>query len=76
MHLLTRGATGPTGRIPTDLALRSGDSVTTLVRNPEALGDLREQVTPVAGDATSQHDVLAAAAGQESRGSVTDHVHG
>jgi uncharacterized protein YbjT (DUF2867 family) len=76
MQLLTLGATGPTGRIMTDLAVRSGDSVTALVRNPEALGDLREQVTSVAGDATSQHDVLTAAAGQEPRASMPDHVHG
>ena len=65
MKLLVLGATGPTGRHVVDLALRSGDSVTAFVRNPAALGGLVEKVTVVTGDATSPHDVLAAAAGQD-----------
>lgn len=63
MKLLVLGATGPTGRHLVDLALRSGDAVTALVRNPAGLGDLADRVTPIAGDATSPRDVVAAATG-------------
>ncbi|MES4903509.1 MULTISPECIES: NAD(P)-binding oxidoreductase [unclassified Streptomyces] len=66
MKLLVLGATGPTGRLLTDLVLRSGDTVTALVRTPANLGDLAEKVTPVTGDATSQHDLTAAAAGHDA----------
>ncbi|WP_369033317.1 NAD(P)-dependent oxidoreductase [Streptomyces adonidis] len=66
MKLLVLGATGPTGRHLVDLALRSGDSVTALVRNPAALGDLAGQIAPLTGDATSPHDVSAAMAGQDA----------
>ncbi|MFE7276215.1 NAD(P)H-binding protein [Streptomyces sp. NPDC057623] len=45
MKLLVLGATGPTGRHLVDLALRSGDSATALVRNPAGLGDLADRVT-------------------------------
>ncbi|MGW6648106.1 NAD(P)-dependent oxidoreductase [Streptomyces iakyrus] len=66
MKLLVLGATGPTGRHLVDLALRSGDSVTALVRTPATLGDLTEKVTPVNGDATSHRDLVAAAAGHDA----------
>jgi putative NADH-flavin reductase len=66
MKLLILGATGPTGRHVVDLALRSGDSVTTFVRNPAALGDLADKVTVVTGDATSQRDIAAAAVGHDA----------
>lgn len=66
MKLLVLGATGPTGRHLVDLAVRSGDSVTALVRNPAGLGDLADKVTPVAGDATSRRDVAAALAGHDA----------
>ncbi|WP_217242270.1 NAD(P)-dependent oxidoreductase [Streptomyces sp. AC555_RSS877] len=66
MKLLILGATGPTGRHVIDLAVRSGDSVTAFVRNPAALGDLAERVTPVTGDATSHRDLAAAAAGHDA----------
>ncbi|MFM9628585.1 MULTISPECIES: NAD(P)-dependent oxidoreductase [Streptomyces] len=66
MKLLILGATGPTGRHVVDLAVRSGDSVTAFVRNPATLGDLAERVTPVTGDATSQHDLTAAAVGHDA----------
>ncbi|MGC0340009.1 NAD(P)-dependent oxidoreductase [Streptomyces sp. SLBN-8D4] len=66
MKLLILGATGPTGRHVVDLAVRSGDSVTAFVRNPGALGDLAERVTPVTGDATSHRDLAAAAAGHDA----------
>ncbi|MDT0571995.1 NAD(P)-binding oxidoreductase [Streptomyces sp. DSM 3412] len=71
MNLLILGATGPTGRHIVDLALRSGDKVTLLARRPEALVDMTElagqadQVTVVAGDATSHHDVAKAMIGQD-----------
>lgn len=51
---------------PLNLAGRSGDSVTAFVRNPAALGDLAERVTPVTGDATSQRDLAAAAIGHDA----------
>lgn len=66
MKLLILGGTGPTGRPLIDLALRAGDSVTVLARNPVALADLADQITVVAGDATSYADVAAAAAGQDA----------
>ncbi|CAM5321404.1 hypothetical protein SVIOM74S_00301 [Streptomyces violarus] len=66
MKLLILGATGPTGRHVVDLALRSGDQVTALVRHPAALGDLADQVTLLAGDATSRRDVSTALAGQDA----------
>ncbi|MDX2682736.1 NAD(P)-dependent oxidoreductase [Streptomyces sp. NY05-11A] len=65
MNLLILGATGPTGRHVVDLALQAGDRVTVLARRPEALVDLADQVTVVAGDATSHHDVAKAMAGQD-----------
>ncbi|HST84281.1 MAG TPA: NAD(P)-binding oxidoreductase [Kineosporiaceae bacterium] len=66
MKLLVLGSTGPTGRQFIDLALRAGDTVTAFARNPSALGDLVDRVTLVTGDATSHHDVTAAAAGQDA----------
>lgn len=66
MKLLVLGGTGPTGRHLVDLALRSGDSVTVLARNPAALADLDGQVTVVTGDATSPADVAGGAAGQDA----------
>ncbi|MER6952341.1 MULTISPECIES: NAD(P)-binding oxidoreductase [unclassified Streptomyces] len=66
MKLLVLGATGPTGRHLVDLALRSGDTVTALVRNPAALDDLAGRITPITGDATAQRDVVAAMAGQDA----------
>jgi uncharacterized protein YbjT (DUF2867 family) len=66
MKPLILGATGPTGRHVVDLALRSGDSATALVRNPATMGDLAEKVTPVTGDATSHRDIAAAAVGHDA----------
>ena len=65
MNLLILGATGPTGRHVVDLALAAGDTVTVLARRPQALDDLAGQVTVVAGDATSHHDVAKAMLGQD-----------
>jgi putative NADH-flavin reductase len=66
MKLLILGATGPTGRHVVESALHSGDQVTAMARNPAALGDLADQVTVVAGDATSHRDVTAAMTGQDA----------
>ncbi|MFF8392050.1 NAD(P)-dependent oxidoreductase [Streptomyces sp. NPDC016172] len=66
MKLMILGATGPTGRHVVESALRSGDQVTAMVRNPAALGDLAERLTVVTGDATSRRDVAAALAGQDT----------
>ncbi|MBZ3906035.1 NAD(P)-dependent oxidoreductase [Streptomyces griseiscabiei] len=66
MKLLVLGATGPTGRHVIDAALRSGDTVTALVRDPAALGDLADRITLVTGDATSHRDIAGAAAGQDA----------
>ncbi|MFJ9740338.1 NAD(P)-dependent oxidoreductase [Streptomyces sp. NPDC101166] len=66
MKLLVLGATGPTGRHLIDLALRAGDQVTALVRDPAGLGEPAGQVTVLTGDATSRHDVSAALAGQDA----------
>jgi putative NADH-flavin reductase len=65
MNLLILGATGPTGRHVVDLALRSGDTVTVLARRPEALADLTDRITVIAGDATSHDDVAKAMIGQD-----------
>ncbi|GAA3793916.1 NAD(P)-dependent oxidoreductase [Streptomyces phyllanthi] len=66
MNLLILGATGPTGRHVLDRALAAGDTVTVLARRPEALADLADQVTVVAGDATSHKDVAKAMIGQDA----------
>ncbi|MEV6378967.1 NAD(P)-binding oxidoreductase [Streptomyces sp. NPDC051773] len=66
MNLLILGATGPTGRHVVDLALAAGDGVTVLARRPEALEDLADRVTVVAGDATSHGDVAKAMVGQDA----------
>jgi putative NADH-flavin reductase len=66
MKLLILGATGPTGRLVVESALRSGDQVTAMVRNPAALGDLAEKLTVATGDATSRRDVAAALTGQDT----------
>lgn len=66
MKLLILGATGPTGRHVVDEALRCGDSVTALARDPDALSDLADRVTVVAGDATSGSDLSRAVAEQDA----------
>lgn len=66
MKLLILGATGPTGRHVVDAALRCGDSVTVLARNPAALADLADRITVIKGDATVLRDVSAAMRGQDA----------
>ncbi|MFJ8535352.1 NAD(P)-dependent oxidoreductase [Streptomyces sp. NPDC093591] len=65
MKLLILGATGPTGRHVVDLAVEAGDTVTVLARRPQALAELADRVTVVAGDATSHGDVAKAMTGQD-----------
>ncbi|MEE1758800.1 MULTISPECIES: NAD(P)-dependent oxidoreductase [unclassified Streptomyces] len=66
MNILILGATGPTGRHVVDLSLAAGDTVTVLARRPEALEDLADRLTVVAGDATSRRDVAKAMIGQDA----------
>ncbi|MEV4670846.1 NAD(P)H-binding protein [Actinomadura sp. NPDC049382] len=66
MNLLILGATGPTGRQLLNAACKCGDTITALARNPAALADFADEVTVVAGDATSRNDVSTAALGQDA----------
>lgn len=66
MELLVLGATGPTGRHVVDAALQCGDTVTVLVRRPDALGPVADRVTVTKGDATSSSDVARAMAGHDA----------
>lgn len=65
MKLLIIGATGLTGRHVLECALNSGDSITVLARKPEALEDVKDEITVIKGDATSKDDVIQAMAGQD-----------
>jgi uncharacterized protein YbjT (DUF2867 family) len=65
MNLLILGATGPTGRHVAELAVRHGDAVTVLARNPAALDHLAGKVAVIVGDATSRDDVAKALVGAE-----------
>lgn len=60
------GATGATGRHVLDSALKSGDAITVLARRPEALDDVRDRITVIAGDATSPDDVARAMRGRDA----------
>lgn len=66
MKVLILGATGPTGRFVMERALDHGDEVTVLARRPEALAELSDRVTVIAGDATSTADVTRAMDGQDA----------
>lgn len=66
MKLLVLGATGPTGRLVVEKALKHADTVTALVRRPEAAGQLPDGVHLVVGDATTADDVATAMAGQDA----------
>lgn len=66
MNLLILGGTGPTGRNVIDQAMRAGDKVTVLARNPAALDDFAGQITVVQGDATVESEVSAAVFGQDA----------
>lgn len=66
MKLLVLGATGPTGRLVIEAAVRHGDDVTALVRRPDAADQLPDGVHLVVGDATSTDDVATAMTGQDA----------
>jgi putative NADH-flavin reductase len=65
MRLAVFGATGGTGRSVISQALDAGDKVTALVRRPEALGELAERITVVAGDVLDPAAVARAVAGAD-----------
>jgi putative NADH-flavin reductase len=65
MKMLILGATGPTGRQVVDFALKAGDTVTVLVRQPAAMVDLPDKVKVRVGDATSRTDLAQAMAGHD-----------
>ncbi|MCX7996654.1 MAG: SDR family oxidoreductase [Patescibacteria group bacterium] len=63
MKLTILGATGKTGLHVVRQALERGYDVTVLVRTPGKLGEYREQVHILEGDATHPHDVCTAITG-------------
>jgi len=66
VNLLILGATGPTGRHVLDLALKAGDAIAVLARRPEALDDVKDRITVIAGDATNRDDVARAMQGRDA----------
>lgn len=65
MKVLVIGATGPTGRLVLERATRAGDTVTALVRRPDALAELSSQIKVLGGDPTSATDLAAAMIDQD-----------
>jgi SAM-dependent methyltransferase len=72
LKLLILGATGPTGGYVLDAALRHGDEVTVLARNPAALDAYSGRIAVVRGNATSAGDIAAThvRVGQEKANSL------
>jgi len=66
VNLLILGATGPTGRHVLELALKAGHTITVLARRPEALDDVKDRITVIAGDATHRDDVAKAIRGRDA----------
>ncbi|CAM4040078.1 NAD(P)-dependent oxidoreductase [Saccharibacillus endophyticus] len=66
MKLLIIGASGPTGRHVLEKALQEGDTVTVFCRHPESLKDVKGDFFKIAGDATSQEDLVKAMTSQEA----------
>jgi len=66
MDVLVVGATGRTGRLLARGAIGRGHSVTALVRTPERLGDLADQVHTVVGDALDGGVVSDAVDGRDA----------
>ncbi|KAL3461722.1 NAD(P)-binding protein [Aspergillus heterothallicus] len=60
MHALVIGGTGRTGKLVLDELLGRGHEVTTLARNPDALGDPRPKLNIVKGTPTNLSDVRSA----------------
>jgi putative NADH-flavin reductase len=65
MRLAIFGGTGGTGRCLIEQALERGDTVTALVRQPDALGELGAKIHVVAGDVLDPGDVAATVSGAE-----------
>ncbi|KAL4922023.1 NAD(P)-binding protein [Aspergillus aurantiobrunneus] len=59
MHALVIGGTGRCGKLVIDELLTRGHQVTTLARNPAALGDARPGLTVIKGTPTNLNDVRA-----------------
>lgn len=70
MQITVFGATGRTGVEVVKQALDRNHEVTTLVRNPEKLGELREKVTVFQGDIANQNVVAEAVMGADAVVSV------
>ncbi|QQM45602.1 NAD(P)-dependent oxidoreductase [Streptomyces liliifuscus] len=67
MHITLLGATGPTGQLVLERALKAGHRVTALVRDPARLPQRDNlDVTVVTGDATSAEDLKRALAGSQA----------
>ncbi|MGW1501872.1 NAD(P)-dependent oxidoreductase [Streptomyces mirabilis] len=67
MHLTLLGATGPTGQLVLQQALKAGHRVTALVRDPARLPQRDDpDVTVVIGDATRTEDLARAMAGSQA----------
>ncbi|KAL4782620.1 NAD(P)-binding protein [Aspergillus varians] len=59
MHVLVIGGTGRCGKLVIDELLSRGHQVTTLARNPAALGDSRPRLTVIKGTPTDLNDIRA-----------------
>ncbi|KAL3490060.1 hypothetical protein BJX62DRAFT_252241 [Aspergillus germanicus] len=60
MHVLVIGGTGRTGKLVIEELLSRGHEVTTLARNPQALGDPRPKLNVVQGTPTELSDIRSA----------------
>lgn len=66
MRVAVFGGTGLTGKHVIEVALERGHRVTVLARRPEALGEARDRLRVVKGDALDPHAVDRAVAGQDA----------
>ncbi|KAL2860110.1 hypothetical protein BJX68DRAFT_78398 [Aspergillus pseudodeflectus] len=66
MHVLVIGGTGRTGKLVIDELLSRGHEVTTLARNPQALGDPRPKLHIVQGTPTNLSDIRSAFTSQNT----------
>jgi putative NADH-flavin reductase len=66
MRLLIFGATGPTGRLVVDQALKAGHTVAACARRPESLNGQHERLNVHAGDVLDPAAVRSAVEGHEA----------
>lgn len=66
MKITILGATGFVGKVLLSKALQAGHEVKVLVRDPEKLGELRDRVEYVVGDALDLDSVRSAVAGSKA----------